>query len=147
MQIRWLQFESLTPRQLYAIMQLRQRVFVVEQRCAYLDADGKDFGSLLGWGDNKGQLVATARILAPGVSYAEPSIGRVVTAPEGRGTGWGRLLLASALAEVGALYPGCSVRIGAQCYLERFYRAFGFEVASGPYDEDGIPHIEMLRPA
>jgi ElaA protein len=143
----WLPFSSLTPRQVHDVLALRQRVFVVEQRCAYQDADGVDPQCWHGLGVLDGVLVATARLVPPGTIFVEPAIGRVVTAPEVRRTGVGRALMHEAIAQVRRLYPGQPVRIGAQRYLERFYASLGFEVAGEPYDEDGIPHIEMLRGA
>lgn len=142
---KWLPFSALTPRQVHDVLALRQRVFVVEQRCAYQDADGLDPQCWHGLGMLDGVLVATARLVPPGTHFVEPAIGRVVTAPEVRRAGVGRALMHEAIAQVRRLYPGQPVRIGAQRYLERFYASLGFEVASEPYDEDGIPHIEMLR--
>jgi ElaA protein len=136
-------FDALTVHQLYAIMVLRQRVFVVEQKCAYLDADGADAASRHLWAEQRGEIVAYVRIVPAGEKFAEVSIGRVITAPETRGTGLGRELMRRAIAASGAV----PIRIGAQAHLERFYGELGFVRASDVYDEDGIPHIEMLRPA
>lgn len=141
----WLPFDRLSGREVHDVLQLRQRVFVVEQACAYLDADGADLKCWHGLGRVDGVLVATARIVPPGVKFMEPAIGRVVTAPEVRRTGAGRALMVSAIAQVKRLYPGQDIRIGAQRYLETFYGSLGFEPTGEPYDEDGIPHIEMIR--
>ncbi|MFT3711727.1 MAG: GNAT family N-acetyltransferase [Archangium sp.] len=144
----WLPFSSMSGREVHDVMQLRSRVFVVEQNCAYLDADGVDpqcWHALLR--DEKGALVATARIVPPGVKYVEPAIGRVVSAPEARRTGAGRALMISAIEQTKRLFPGQTIRIGAQRYLEKFYGSLGFVPTGEPYDEDGIPHIEMLRDA
>ena len=142
----WLPFDRLSGREVHDLLQLRSRVFVVEQTCAFLDADGLDLKCWHGLvRDAAGVLVATARIVPPGVSYEEPAIGRVASAPEARRTGAGRALMTSAVEQVRRLYPGQSIKIGAQRYLEKFYRSFGFEQVGEPYDEDGIPHIHMLR--
>ncbi len=143
--VDWLPFDRLTPRQVHDVLQLRSRVFVVEQRCAFLDVDGVDPSCWHGLGVRKGVLVATARLVPPGLTFVEPSIGRVATSLEVRRTGAGRALMVSAIAQVGRLWPGQPIRIGAQRYLERFYGSLGFVVAGAPYDEDGIPHVEMLR--
>lgn len=119
-------------------------MFVVEQRCAYLDADGLDPRCRHGLGVARGELVACARLVPPGAAYDEPSIGRVVTAPEVRGRGLGRALMREAIAAARRAYPGRDVRIGAQRYLEAFYRSLGFVPSGAPYDEDGIPHLPML---
>lgn len=144
MALRWhdLAFSELTNLELYAITALRQRVFIVEQNCPYLDADGVDLESRHLWAaGTDGALHAYCRIVPAGVKFAEISIGRVITAPEARGTGLGKELMRRAITACG---PG-PIRIGAQAHLERFYGELGFVRASEPYDEDGIPHIEMLR--
>jgi ElaA protein len=148
---QWGRLHDLAPLDLYAAMVLRGQVFVVEQRCAFLDADGLDTRAwhLLGWRRSASEttLVAYLRVVDPGAKYEEPSLGRIVTAPSARRTGVGRLLVAEGLARSTALYPDEAIRIGAQCYLEHFYAGFGFRTVSPPYDEDGIPHVEMLRDA
>ena len=142
----WLPFDRLSGREVHDLLQLRSRVFVVEQTCAFLDADGLDPKCWQGLGRQDGVVVATARIVPPGVKYEEPAIGRVVTAPEVRRTGAGRALMQSAITQTKRLYPGQSIRLGAQRYLEKFYGSLGFSPVGEPYDEDGIPHIEMIRP-
>jgi ElaA protein len=134
-------FAELTVDELYAITALRERVFVVEQNCAYLDADGIDPKCRHLWAEEAGVLRAYARIVPAGVKYKEQAIGRVITAPEARGTGLGKELMQRAIA---ACASG-PIRLGAQAHLERFYRELGFVPASEPYDEDGIPHVQMLR--
>jgi ElaA protein len=144
----WLGFSELTPRQLYDLLALRQQVFVVEQACVYVDADGMDQRCWHGLGQRSdGALVAYARLLPPGLKYSEPSIGRVVTAPAARGCGLGVELMRRTLAEAARRFPGQALRIQAQCYLERFYRGFGFIPIGQPYDEDGIPHVDMIKAA
>jgi ElaA protein len=143
--VDWLPFDRLTPRQLHDVLQLRSRVFVVEQACPFLDVDGADPSCWHALGVQQGQVVATARLVPPGLKFVEPSIGRVVTSPEVRRTGAGRVLMLSAIAQVKRLFPGQPIRIGAQRYLEAFYGSLGFVVAGPGYDEDGIPHVDMLR--
>lgn len=147
--VRWhlYPYPELRLDDLYDILELRQRVFVVEQDCPYLDADGVDPSSwhILGR-DDHAALVAYARIIPPGVKYTEPAIGRVVTHPKVRGTGVGRQLMREAIMHAVNLFPGEAIRIGAQMHLVRFYSEFGFEPVGDPYDEDGIPHVEMVRP-
>lgn len=146
---QWLSFEGFTPEELFEIMKVRQAVFVVEQNCAYQDADDLDQVSwhLMGWHEDnmRRNLVAYLRVVFPGRKYPEPSIGRVLTASSARGAGLGKVLMREAIAHTASVYPQMSIRISAQRYLEKFYSGFGFETVSEPYDEDGIPHIEMLR--
>ncbi len=141
----WSRFPELGVDNLYDALALRCRVFIVEQ-VAYLDPDGLDRSSwhLLGR-DGKGALQVYLRVVDPGVKYDEPSIGRVVAAPESRGRGAGRLLMQEGIARCAAAWPARAIRIGAQAHLARFYGSLGFEIASETYVEDGIPHVEMSR--
>ncbi len=145
---QWSRFNELTTDDLYAVVQLRESVFIVEQNCPYPDADGRDPNAwhLLGWEETPSMrsLVAYARIFEPGVRYAEGSIGRVVTAPRVRGTGIGKALMAEALRRIESLAPGRPVKIAAQRRLEDFYLGFGFKTISVPYEEDGIIHVDMF---
>ncbi len=138
-------FEVLSPFELYAILQLRNIVFAVEQSCVYQDMDNKDQASyhLMCWQNE--QLLAYSRILPPGIAYTEPSIGRVVTAPKARRTGMGRKLIEKSIEHLYSLYPQQNIRIGAQCYLRKFYADFGFKEQGNIYLEDGIKHIEMVK--
>lgn len=140
---RWSRFGQLGVDDLYDALALRCRVFILEQG-PYLDPDGLDRASwhLLGR-DAGGTLQAYLRIVDAGVKYPEPSIGRVITAPEARGTGLGHALIREALAH--APNRGRALRISAQAHLQPFYRAHGFAPVGGTYLEDHIPHIEMLR--
>jgi ElaA protein len=146
---QWTRFDDLRPQELYAAVQLREAVFIVEQKCPYLDADGRDPDAwhLLGWLETTTgrKLVAYARVFEPGVRYKESSIGRVVTSPEMRRFGFGRALMAEALRRIETLAPGGTIKLAAQRYLEGFYSGFGFRTASPPYEEDGIIHVDMLR--
>lgn len=140
-------FNELTVQELYAILQLRSEVFVVEQHCPYLDEDNKDQQShhLMGW---EGHLLAAyARILPASIAFKEPSIGRVVTSPKARRMGLGRLLMLQSLEELYQLYGKVPIRIGGQLYLQKFYESLGFGQAGEVYLEDGIEHIEMIKPA
>jgi ElaA protein len=144
---QWRTLAALTAPELYAVMAARQAVFVVEQTCAYQDADGLDNDAqhLIGWDGNV--VAAYLRIVQPGMKFVEPSIGRVLTARTHRGSGVGRQAMLLAMDHVVRHFPGQSVRISAQAHLERFYGDFGFVKVSETYLEDGIPHIEMLRRA
>jgi ElaA protein len=146
---QWSAFSDLTPSQLYEVLAQRQLVFVLEQQCFYNDFDGLDQHAhhLLGWrveGDRR-ELAAYLRCLAPGAKYAEMSLGRVLTTKAARGMGLGRELVATGIERAQRQHPGKRIRIGAQAHLERFYQSFGFQTVGAPYDEDGIPHIDMLR--
>jgi ElaA protein len=136
-------FTELTNEELYKILQLRMAVFVVEQNCVYQDCDDKDQQSYhyMGWKKNK--LVAYSRLLPPGIAYANPSIGRVVTSPLVRGNKIGRELMKRSINKTIELFGKVSITIGAQLYLKDFYESFGFIKTGDIYLEDGIEHIKM----
>ena len=137
-------FNELTPKELYALLQLRSKVFVVEQNCVFLDADDRDQSSFhfMGWeGD---MLQAYTRLLPPGLAYEEASIGRVVTDLTARGSGIGRRLMQQSIAACRQLFGNGTIKIGAQLYLKDFYASLGFIPTGGIYPEDGIDHIHML---
>lgn len=143
----WSRFAELGVDNLYDALALRCRVFILEQG-AYLDPDGVDRQSwhLLGR-DGAGVLQAYLRVVDPGVKYDEPSLGRVITSAESRGTGLGRVLVGEGVQRCVAAWPGHGIRISAQAHLARFYSGFGFVAVGEPYLEDNIPHVEMARPA
>ena len=138
-------FDELDPATLYALLAARVDVFVVEQDCPYPELDGRDADALhlSAWQD--GALAAYARLVPPGGRFVEPSIGRVLTTAGFRGTGLGRVLMQRAIDAVDAKWPGHAIRVSAQQHLERFYGSLGFVADSAVYDEDGIPHVDMLR--
>ena len=141
----WQRFDQLGVDNLYDALALRCRVFILEQG-PYQDPDGIDRQAwhLLGR-DAQGVLRAYLRVADPGSNYEEPSIGRVITAPESRGLGLGRALFAEGVARCTATWPGQGIRISAQAHLERFYGSYGFGRVGEPYLEDNIPHLEMLK--
>jgi len=143
---RSLPFVALAPGELYELLQLRTEVFVIEQDCPFQDMDGADADAVHLLGTRDGELVAYARCFAAGVKFAEASIGRVITRQSLRGTGVGHILMRQAIACVFETWGRQPIRIGAQARLEKYYLQHGFQVASQSYIEDGIPHVEMLRP-
>ena len=144
--INWVckSFRELTTEELYLILRLRSEVFVVEQNCVFLDMDNKDLvcDHVMGWrGD---ELMGYSRIVPPGISYVESSIGRIVSSPAARGSGIGRELMVQSIQALYRLHGKRDIRIGAQYYLKEFYESYGFVQTGEIYSEDGIDHIEML---
>ena len=139
-------FDELSVFDLDAIYQARQQVFSIEQDCVYMDADGFDAESLhlAAWSPVHKLPLAYARVVHPGLKYAEPSIGRVITSASARGTGLGRELVRRAIALSQQAFPCQGIRISAQTRLESFYAEAGFAAVGEPYMEDGIPHTEMV---
>jgi ElaA protein len=138
-------FEELTTAELYDILKLRSEVFIVEQNCVYLDPDGKDVEAWHLIGKEGGKPIAYTRILAPGVSYPEPAIGRVVTASTKRGGGLGRELMEKSIEQCEKLFGKKSITISAQVYLKKFYESLGFIAFGEEFIDDGIMHINMTR--
>jgi ElaA protein len=138
-------FDGLTAQEWHDIVAARESVFIVEQTCAFLDADGADPDCHHLVGKVGEEIAAYARIVPPGLKFDEASIGRVLTTKNFRRGGYGQALMKQAIADCDSLYPSHGIRIGAQQYLEKFYGSLGFVTVSEPYDEDGIMHVIMLR--
>lgn len=135
-------FEELTARELYAILKLRVDVFVVEQACIYPEMDNKDLRARHVWLEENGEILAYLRVLEPGVSYVEASIGRVVAAR--RRCGLGSRIVAAGIEVARKELGADAIRIEAQTYARGLYEKLGFVQTSEEFLEDGIPHIEML---
>ena len=140
----WKSFSDLKRDELYDILRFRQEIFVVEQKSWYLDADGLDQSSLHLLVLDKGILIGYLRLTPPGEKYPETSIGRVSINEGYRGKRLGDHLLNMGIEKGREVYGSGSYRISAQEYLISYYEKHGFKVQGNPYDEDGIPHIEML---
>ncbi|MGI9550095.1 MAG: GNAT family N-acetyltransferase [Aurantibacter sp.] len=138
-------FEELKKEELYELLQLRAEVFVVEQRCAYQDLDGKDEKALHVLGKKGETIVAYSRIFKPGDYFPEANIGRVVVMPGERKYGYGRELMKASIEVVEQRFNESTVHLSAQTYLKNFYNSLGFKQVGEEYSEDGIPHIGMLR--
>lgn len=143
----WFDFDSLPPRLLYGVMALRQRVFVVEQNCAYADLDGRDSLArhLIAATDDELRPAGCLRLFAPENADAAGAarLGRIVVSPDHRKTGLGPALIRDGLREAARLHPGAGVVISAQAALARYYAGFNFRSEGAVYDEDGIPHVQM----
>jgi len=143
---RLLAFDDLRVYELYEVLRLRSEVFVVEQQCLFHDIDGTDQKAMHLLGVQHGELQAYARCFPAGVKFPEASFGRVVTRQSARGHGLGHVLIAQATAAITQVWGPQAIRIGAQMQLADFYAQHGFVDTGTHYLEDGIPHLEMLRP-
>lgn len=132
---------DLDAARLYELLSLRVDVFVVEQKCAYAELDGKDLlpGTTHFWVAGDDGVLGCLRVLEDGGQWR---IGRVCTRRDVRGEGVGARLTAAALDHLGPV----DVVLSSQRYATGFYARFGFAAEGEPYDEDGIPHITMRRP-
>ena len=138
---------ELNVSQLYALLQLRCAVFIVEQNCPYQDIDGDDLVGenrhILGW--QNGELVAYARILKSDDDLEPVVVGRVIVSKAWRGEKVGQQLMNKTLESCARYWPGKPIYLGAQAHLQNFYHSFGFTPVTEIYEEDGIPHIGMAR--
>jgi len=144
-------FEELSTTELYALLHLRNEVFIVEQKCPYQDLDYADQAAVHVMGyDADNRLVAYTRIFGPGarihgMRHNMASIGRVLTAGSVRGKGMGRVLMERSIAVLEARFGKQPIQLSAQQHLKAFYESLGFRQTSDMYLEDDIPHIEMIR--
>lgn len=137
-------YNDLTINEFHDIIALRLKAFVVEQNCAYLDLDGKDKKSYhLICRNGMGNVVATARILPPGISYDLASIGRVVIDETIRGNGIGHELMKKSVEFALLEFGNSPIQISAQKHLEKYYEQHQFFSTGNEYLEDDIPHVEM----
>lgn len=136
-------FNDLTAKELYEILRLRVDVFVVEQNCSYPEVDGKDLDAWHLWFEDEDGIAGYLRLLAPGVSFKEASIGRVIA--KKRRCGIGSKLMQAGIEKMKEIYGDTDIRIEAQVYAREFYEKAGFVKVSEEFLDDGIPHIEMLR--
>lgn len=138
-------YPDLLLNEFHDIIALRMAAFVVEQNCPYQDLDGKDKKAYhIFCRDGKGDIVATARILPPGIAYNDVAIGRVVVSESIRGNGVGHELMKHAIEFSQQEFGNEPIRISAQKHLEAYYNKHQFESTGKEYLEDGIPHVEML---
>jgi ElaA protein len=137
-------FHKLSVDELYDLLYLRQQIFVVEQSCIYLDADGvdKDCLHLLGLVNKK--IVGYARIIPAGIKYKTPSIGRVVVDEKHRGKGYAYKLMDKAIKIAIEEFKAKKLTISAQLYLKEFYQSIGFKVVGDVYLDCDLPHLKMV---
>ena len=147
LEVKWSRLKDFSGLEWYKIIKERESVFVVEQQCVYQETDEMD---LVSWHlemSLNGELAAYVRVVEPGIKYQQPSIGRVMVIEKFRRLNIGRALMNEAISFTELQYPQMGIKIGAQVYLQKFYQSFGFENVNEPYDEDGILHIDMIKPA
>ncbi|WP_432205127.1 GNAT family N-acetyltransferase [Cetobacterium somerae] len=136
-------FNELTVEELYEILKLRSEIFVVEQKCVYNDIDGKDTTSIHVMLKENGKIKAYLRVLQPGVSYEDASLGRVLVAENARKKGFAKLIVEAGVNYIIENFKTKDITIGAQEYLRKFYNEMGFKAISEVYLDDGIPHLDM----
>jgi ElaA protein len=140
--LEWRDFDELSGAQLYDILRFRQAIFVVEQGSPYADLDGRDEHAHHLLLRNDRALAGYLRLI---LHQAERrvAIGRVAVGAAWRGRGLARALMDAALSRCQREYSDCAVTLSAQKYLVPFYRRLGFVPTSAPYDDYGVPHVDM----
>jgi ElaA protein len=136
-------YEELSLDELYDLLALRTRIFVVEQNCPYQELDGKDKFAVHLLLLNKEELIGTLRILPPKKAHDSIHIGRVVVSSEKRGKNLGQKIMNEALKYIHSNWGEIHIIISAQSHLQTFYEKLGFISVNNHYLEDGIPHLEM----
>lgn len=137
-------YNDLSRDELYDLIALRTAVFVVEQNCPYQDLDGLDKDAFHVIIESNHEIIATARILKPGVVYPEVAIGRVVSSGKHRNLKLGHQLMETCMHFIMYEMEQHAVRLSAQSHLKNYYAKYGFIPTGKDYLEDGIPHSEML---
>jgi len=140
-------FDELNNKELYRILKLRTEVFILEQECLYPELDDKDFACLHLWAEQDNSILAYTRLVPPGLSYPQASIGRVIVAEQARGTGLSQQLMINSIESISREFGVNDIQIGAQFHLKSFYEKLGFKQTSEPYPDYGILHIDMIKSA
>ena len=143
MELHAKKFEELTNQELYEILKTRIDVFVVEQKCPYPEADGLDPYAVHVWFSDEEGIAAYLRAFPEGIISGYAALGRVLTVR--RGKGLGSAILEEGIRVAEEMFGADTIRIEAQVYAQGFYEKHGFVQASEPFEEDGIPHIVMIR--
>ena len=134
-------FWELTTEELYEILKVRTKIFIVEQNYPYLDPDGMDYQSLHVFYEENGQVLAYLRAFRKDEEMVQ--MGRVLSAEHGKG--YGGKILTEGLDQIRQKMNPKRIYIEAQCYATRFYEREGFRICSEEFLEDGIPHVIMIK--
>lgn len=143
MELKVKHYTELTTDELYELLKARNIVFVEEQKCLYQDMDDKDKDAYHVWLEEGNRVVAYLRVLAPGVSFDDCSIGRVLTIK--RRQGLGTELMKEGIRVAEEKFGAEHITIEAQLYVRDFYEKLGFVKCSEMFLDVGIPHIKMRR--
>lgn len=144
MECRLKEFSELSNNELYNILRLRNDIFIVEQKCPYDDIDGKDIKCQHLFLEDTNEIAGYLRIIPKGISFPQPSIGRVLVKKKYRGKGIAREMVIKAIQFIEKSWNEKEIKISAQVYLKEFYKSLGFKDVSDIYLEDDIPHVDML---
>ena len=140
----WHNFDSISKEELYDVLSLRQRVFIIEQDCFYEDLDYSDqeANHILLYKDNN--LIGYSRVFPPGIKYDAASIGRIVVDDKFRGMEYGKMITTESIEFIKNNFSKSDISISAQFRLVHFYENLGFKIEGSVYLEDNIDHIKMV---
>lgn len=141
MSFQFMSFDQLSSQQLHDILQLREQVFQLEQKCLYPDVDGTDPIAMHVLYYAEQQLQAYLRIFEKNNTL---HLGRIVIAKAARNQGLGKQLIQAGINYCSEHHPNKTIEISAQSHLQPYYEKLGFVRTSEPYDDHGIPHIDMV---
>ena len=137
-------FEDLSNKNLYRILQLRSEIFILEQQCLYLDIDDNDFKAHHVIVKKRGKIIGYSRVMKKGNIYSKySSIGRVLVSKRERRKNIGSTIIEYSIKILKKLYKNDPIKISAQTYLKTAYEKHGFVYKGEDYLEDGIPHCAM----
>lgn len=138
-------FNELTINELYQILYLRVKTFVVDQNRIYQEVDNKDQKAIhIFKQDETGEVVAYARVFLID-NDEKVSFGRVVTSDKVRGQGLGGKLLDQIMESIKKFFPNKELVIEAQVQVQGFYERVGFESIGEPFIYKSTPHIKMIH--
>lgn len=146
MEMHWFikNFDTLNKLELYNILKLRMAIFVLEQKCIYLDLDDMDQSAMHLFAMHQDQLIAYARIQINDLNTSAV-IRRVVVHQDFRKIRLGTTLMLKTLDYIESLKNISHIELSAQFHLKNFYEGLGFHAVGKPYLDTEILHIKMIK--
>ena len=137
-------FDELTLSRLYDILQLRQRVFIIEQQSIYDDIDCEDANAYHLCVERDNQILGYTRVRVIHEKHLI-KIERVVLAKEARGQGIGAQMMEKALLLCEQTASDYRILLSSQHTMVAFYQRYGFVAQGDAYDDGGILHVDMVK--
>ena len=144
MDLQVIHYSSLTKNQLYQLLYLRIKIFVVEQNCSYQELDDLDKISYHVLGTIDQTLISIGRIV-PNEKEKQILIGRIAVNDNHRKNGYALKMMNEIIYFINTNFSNFEIALSAQTYLKEFYISLGFKAHGETYLEDGIPHIYMIK--
>ena len=138
-------FSDLSLDQLYQIIKLRNKVFIIEQNYPFLDLNDQDQGAFHLFLQHQSRFIGYLRVNPLEMNYSVVKLSRFCLLPEYRDKDLGKDMLKFILTHAEKSWRSQEIQISAQEYLEGFYQKFGFIASSEAYEIDNILHINMKK--